>query len=724
MLDSNVAVVIPLYNHARYIGAALDSVLNQTRRPAQIVVVDDGSSDDGVEICRAKLDGVEGALVLVQQNAGAHNALNRAIEATTTEFVAVLNSDDIFELDKLERCAAMFAEQPDLGLVFGRLAIIDENDAAVAKGPTVDWLTRSIAFARRAGTDIGLVSENFATTTSNMVFRRAIWQANGGFMPLRYCHDLEFVLSALGRGKVLFDQDRIHTKYRVHPNNTIKQRLDNIRVEIAGVLVNALFENALGFTAEFERTRVIDLFRALSGKGLSDLICTLLPLRSGSAKLAFFETITSASALGTLQHLTAPESATRLLKGQSWAESAKSFAGVNRPAADCGLEINALIEVSAFDKGGLEKVVLDSAILLRELGVRPLIVSCRPAGHLAEVAKAADVEVVSLPQTNTLEAYRALVSGRRIDIAMSHFSRLGYPIFRQRGIPNVTFIHNVYAMLDTAGVAAFQADDAYVDRYISVSRKATEFAVGPLGIDAAKIDTIPNGLIIEEHLRREAEAVPADRSQFGLSDDDYVFLNVASYNLHKGHYLMADAMSLILHLRSDIKVLCVGNVIYPPHIEELTRFLGEAGLSRHILMPGYIDDVTPLHQMADAFLLPSFLEGWSIAMNEAMFNGKPMILSDTGGSREVIEDNDIGLIVANEYGEVTNLNSARLDELAYSRRKYATAPRLARAMLEFADNREHWSKAGQRGREKILEKYRFERIIGQYVSVLKDVLKR
>lgn len=724
MPDTTVAVVIPLYNHARYIGAALDSVLHQTRPPAQIVVVDDGSSDDGVEICRAKLNGVEGARVLTQANAGAHVALNRAIEATTTDLVAVLNSDDIFELDKLERCLELFAQQPDLGLVFGRLAIIDENGATVSAGSTIDWLTRSIAFARRAGTDIGLIHENFATTTSNMVFRKSTWSANGGFMPLRYCHDLEFVLSAFGRGAVLFDQDRIHTKYRVHPTNTIKQRIENVRVEIAGVLANALFENAVGLSSGFDRNRIIELFQALSAKQLSDLICTLLPMRSASAKVTFFKTISSNPALDTLHHLTAPESATRLLNGRVWAQAAKSLAVTNGPPADGGLDVNALIELSSFDKGGLEKVVLDSAILLKELGVRPLIVSCRPAGHLAEVARAADVEVVSLPETNTLEAYRALVASRRIDIAMSHFSRLGYPIFRDRGIPNVTFIHNVYAMLDAAGVAAFKADDAYVDRYISVSRKATEFAVGPLGIDPGKIRTIPNGLIIEEHLRREAEAVPAQRSQFGLTDDDYVFLNVASYNLHKGHYLMADAMSLILNLRSDIKILCVGNVIYPPHIDELTRFLGEAGLSRHIIMPGYFEDVTPLHKMADAFLLPSFLEGWSIAMNEAMFHGKPMILSDTGGSREVIEGNDIGLIVANEYGEVTNLNSARLDELAYSRRKYATAPRLARAMVEFADNRQHWAEAGRRGREKILDKYRFENIIGQYVTVLKDVLKR
>ncbi|RJF70793.1 glycosyltransferase [Rhodopseudomonas palustris] len=723
MPDSRVAVVVPLYNHARYIGAALDSVLKQTRLPDEIVVVDDGSSDDSVDICRRRLDGVEGARVLTQPNAGAHNALNRAIGATTADLIAVLNSDDVFALDKLERCAELFAQQPDLSLIFGRLTIIDENDAAVTAGSTVEWLARSIAFARQAGTEIGLISENFATTTSNMVFRKATWVANGGFMPLRYCHDLEFVLSALGRGAVLFDVDRVHTKYRVHPTNTIKQRIDSVRVEIAGVLANALFENAVGLSGEFDSGRVLGLFQALSGKGLSDLICTLLPMRSVSAKTAFFDTITSSPAIDTLRHLTAPDRAARLLRCRASTHVTKSLASANLQVRG-NLDIQALIEVSAFDKGGLEKVVLDSAILLKEFGVRPLVVSCRPAGHLAGVAEAADVEVVSLPETNALEAYRSLVASRRIDIAMSHFSRLGYPVFRERGIPNVTFIHNVYAMLDTAGVAAFKADDAYVDRYISVSGKATEYAAGPLGIDPSKIATIPNGLIVEEHLQREAAAVPAERAQFGLGADDYVFLNVASYNLHKGHYLMADAMSLILNLRSDIKILCVGNVIYPPHIEELRRYLSGTGLSRHILMPGYFDDVTPLHRMADAFLLPSFLEGWSIAMNEAMFNGKPMILSDTGGARDVIEKNDIGLIVANEYGDVTNLNSARLDELAYSRRKYETAPRLARAMIDFADNRQRWADAGRRGRDKIFEKYRFENIVSQYVDVLKDILQR
>ena len=92
--------------------------------------------------------------------------------------------------------------------------------------------------------------------------------------------------------------------------------------------------------------------------------------------------------------------------------------------------------------------------------------------------------------------------------------------------------------------------------------------------------------------------------------------------------------------------------------------------------------------MADAFLLPSFIEGWSIAMNEAMFYGKPLLMTDTGGASEVIEDGDIGRLIPNEYGDVTNLHSSLLDELAFNRRHFQTAAYLAQAMIEFADHRE------------------------------------
>ncbi len=145
----------------------------------------------------------------------------------------------------------------------------------------------------------------------------------------------------------------------------------------------------------------------------------------------------------------------------------------------------------------------------------------------------------------------------------------------------------MYAFFSPAQAKAFARDDRYVDCYVSVSNNATRFAVRNLGVDADKIVTVPNGLIISEHEAREKKPVKLTRAELGLADSDYVFANIASYNLHKGHYVMADAMRHLLTQRRDVKILCVGNVVYPPHVEELRAYLKEHGLDQHILMPGY-----------------------------------------------------------------------------------------------------------------------------------------
>lgn len=142
-----------------------------------------------------------------------------------------------------------------------------------------------------------------------------------------------------------------------------------------------------------------------------------------------------------------------------------------------------------------------------------------------------------------------------------------------------------------------------------------------------------------------------------------------------------------------------------------------------MLMPGYFSNIEDVMGLCDACLMPSFIEGWSIAMNEAMFYRKPLILTDTGGASEVIGNNEIGILIPNEYGSTDSLDSKTLDELAYSHHHYKISGLIADAMMDFADNRQHWKQAGELGRQKIYSKYSFTDVVAQYEELMIRVIQ-
>jgi glycosyltransferase involved in cell wall biosynthesis len=738
--DVAFSVVVPLYNHSNYIEATLQSVLDQTHEPREIIVIDDGSQDGSYAKARDFLARHRIGTVLTQSNSGAHATINAAIERSTSPYIAVLNSDDRFLPTKLARCAELLIDQPNLDLIFGRVVLIDQYDATIRDGVSANWMRRSLEFLDQVG-DLGLAvfHENFAATTSNFVFSRRQWQCNGGFKALRYCHDLDFLLETNGSGAIYFDSKEDHIAYRIHPANTIKENLAGVMVERLTVLANALHGKVFRDRKHTISTKPFELFKqSLDDKGGPHLIAYLAAQRSLFDNRDDFyawaiDNAPNNRALRTMFGGEAkPNQPSRAVDKPNLTVKAATPAGTPdrrtqvgvREVATRGRGRAVAIELSTFDQGGLEKVVLDTSLLLMQRGLEPIIISQGKVGLLGDRATAAGLRVYQLPGTDPVGFYRRLIDLHSIKLGVSHFSRVGYPIFRDMHVPNVTFIHNVYAFLNGTALENFRSDDRYVDQYISVSPKATAYSVERLGIDPARILTVPNGLIIDEHLKKSEKPSTVTRAEFGLKETDYVFLNVASYNLHKGHYLMAAAMRLLLTRRQDIKILCIGNIVHRPHIDSLKAYLAENGLAEHILLPGYFENVADFHRMSDAFLMPSLIEGWSIAMNEAMFYERPLLMTDTGGASEVIEDGDIGKLLPNEYGDIRNLDSTMLDELGYNRRFFRTAPFMAQAMTEFADRREHWRLAGRKGREKILQRYDFCDVVDEYVGIFADVMDR
>lgn len=122
-----VSVVIPTFNHARFLRSAVNSALAQTMPPCEVIVVDDGSTDDTAEILASYRDRIR---VVRQPNRGVAAARNAGAAVASGELLAFLDADDVWLPAKLERQVARFQAAPDLGLVH---CGVDEIDAEGAR---------------------------------------------------------------------------------------------------------------------------------------------------------------------------------------------------------------------------------------------------------------------------------------------------------------------------------------------------------------------------------------------------------------------------------------------------------------------------------------------------------------------------------------------------------------------------------------------------------------
>ena len=119
-----VSVVIPVFNGAAFVPTAIDHVLAQTYRPLQIVVVDDGSTDNTSEVLTRYGDQIE---LVRQKNRGVGHARNTGIAASQGEYVAFLDQDDWWRPDKIARQVTSFECDPALGLVHTGVAYFDQR---------------------------------------------------------------------------------------------------------------------------------------------------------------------------------------------------------------------------------------------------------------------------------------------------------------------------------------------------------------------------------------------------------------------------------------------------------------------------------------------------------------------------------------------------------------------------------------------------------------------
>jgi glycosyltransferase involved in cell wall biosynthesis len=161
-----VSVVIPTYNSAQFIGEAVDSCLAQTYPNCEIIVVDDGSTDDTRDRVEARYGEQIG--YLYQPNAGPSAARNCGIRAARGAFIQFCDADDQLLPAKVERCMEVFQRQPEVGVVYTRYQHVE------ADGKTPAPLSDPPLLSGDIFCDLLLSNGNAILTSATLVRREAL----------------------------------------------------------------------------------------------------------------------------------------------------------------------------------------------------------------------------------------------------------------------------------------------------------------------------------------------------------------------------------------------------------------------------------------------------------------------------------------------------------------------------------------------------------------------
>jgi len=198
-----VTVVIPCYNMGAFIGEAVESVLAQSFRAFEIIIVDDGS-DDPETISKLDELAANGLILLRTRNCGVAAARNRGIQAARGSYILPLDSDDLIEPHYLEKAVGVLEKSPGTAIV-----CCDAELFGAASG-----VRRLPDFSRER-----LLSENLIFASA--LFRKSDWQAVGGYCTaFRFgWEDWDFWIAMTRRGSRVVRIPEALLKYRIRPDS-------------------------------------------------------------------------------------------------------------------------------------------------------------------------------------------------------------------------------------------------------------------------------------------------------------------------------------------------------------------------------------------------------------------------------------------------------------------------------------------------------------------------
>jgi alpha-1,3-rhamnosyltransferase len=206
-----VSVITPCYNHEKYIRQTIESVVHQTYKNIEYFVIDDGSSDNSAEIIKS-LRLKYHFNFEVQQNKGLASSINKLLAGCKGKYIAAVESDDVWALDKIEKQVAFLESHPEFAICGGNALCIDE------KGATL--LPRYQSLMKYTVYDINdIMSFDYTIFPLTVMMRKEIYDMVGKYdESLLYIDAYTWIKVAVNNLKIVILPD-VLGYYRVHESN-------------------------------------------------------------------------------------------------------------------------------------------------------------------------------------------------------------------------------------------------------------------------------------------------------------------------------------------------------------------------------------------------------------------------------------------------------------------------------------------------------------------------
>lgn len=234
-MNSKISVIMPVYNGEKYLREAIDSVLNQTFRNFEFIIIDDGSSDSSAEIINSYND--PRIKYFKKENSGIADSLNFGIDKSQGEFIARMDCDDICMPNRFERQIKFFEENPELVLVASWATEINSigEETEEIKYPPLKW---------KKIKRYGLLHNPFIHPTT--IFRKDLIKIVGNYS-LKFLHNEDYELWT----RVIYKYpcmniDEKLIKYRTHENSVTRKNNFSMRYYGLKVRILAFFRFIFG----------------------------------------------------------------------------------------------------------------------------------------------------------------------------------------------------------------------------------------------------------------------------------------------------------------------------------------------------------------------------------------------------------------------------------------------------------------------------------------------